>query len=55
MAPPYGCVGHGGGDTAVGYPSAVSQVVAKRAVDRNAVAVHAVESHPEQGIERNSG
>jgi hypothetical protein len=49
------CVGHGCSDTAVGYPSAVSQVVAKRAVDRNAVAVHSVESHPEQGVERHAG
>jgi hypothetical protein len=48
-------VGHGCSDTAVGYPAAVSQVVAKRAVDRNAVAVHSVESHPEQGIERDAG
>jgi hypothetical protein len=37
---------------AVRYPGAVSQVVAKRAVDRNPVAVHSVESHPKQGIER---
>ena len=48
-------VSHCCGDTAVGYPSAISQVVAKRAVDRNSVAVHSVESHPEQGIERHAG
>jgi hypothetical protein len=51
----YGCVGHSRSDTAVGYSGAVSQVVAKRAGDRNAVAVHSVESHPEQGIERDLG
>jgi len=51
----HNCVGHGCRDTAVGYPRAVSQVVANLAVDRNAVAVHSVYSHPEQGIERHAG
>jgi hypothetical protein len=39
----YRRVGHGCGDTPVGCSSAVSQVVAKVALDRNAVAVHAVD------------
>ncbi|HVR23729.1 MAG TPA: hypothetical protein VMU26_10425 [Candidatus Polarisedimenticolia bacterium] len=49
------CVGHGGSDSAVGYASVVPQVVAKRAVDRNAVAVHSAVPHPKQGTERNAG
>ena len=51
----HSCIGHGCSDNAVGYPGAVSQVVAKLVVDRNAVAVYSVESHPEQGIERHAG
>jgi hypothetical protein len=51
----YGCVGHGCSHTAVGYSGAISQVVAKGAGYRNAVAVHPVKSHPEQRIERHSG
>src|SRR5579864_7793730 len=55
MAPPTAASAMAAAIPPWAYPSAVSQIVAKRAVDRNAVAVHSAESHPEQAIERHAG